>query len=62
MKVKALWGFVGQAGQVRRGQEVDVDAEYGHTLIGKGLAEEVGPKKSAVSPKETKPATAAETK
>lgn len=62
MKVKALWGFVGQAGQVRSGEEVEVDAEYGHTLIGKGLVEEVGPKKSVAAPKETKPATTAETK
>ena len=49
MKIKAKWGFIGDAkklgtdsSKVKAGQVLDkVDAEYGHTLIGKGLAEEI---------------------
>lgn len=41
MKVKALWGFVGQDGRVLKGQELEVSNEYGHSLIGRGLAQEV---------------------
>lgn len=49
MKIKAIWGFVGNAAllgaessSVKAGQVFDeVDDEYAHTLIGKGLAEEV---------------------
>lgn len=62
MKVKALWGFVGQQGTVRRGEEIEVDTEYGHALIGKGLAEEVSAKKQAPAPRDTRPAAPAETK
>jgi hypothetical protein len=72
MKIKAVWGFVGNAAllgaessSVKAGQVFDkVDDEYGHTLIGKGLAEEVdgegqtkpsAPKQSkAAAPKENK--------
>jgi len=72
MKIKAVWGFVGNAALlgaesslVKAGQVFDeVDDEYGHTLIGKGLAEEVdgegqtkasAPKQSkAAAPKENK--------
>ncbi len=61
MKIKALWGFVGdakklgaEAAQVRAGQVFEeVDDEYAHVLIGKGLAAEVG---EQTTPKETKPA------
>ncbi|HEY9271270.1 hypothetical protein [Achromobacter sp.] len=49
MKIKALWGFRGDAaklgkgnGRVRAGDTFDnVDPEYGHALIGNRLAEEV---------------------
>lgn len=41
MKVKALWGFIGEKGHIRTGDVIEVSAEYGHTLIGKGLAQEV---------------------
>lgn len=51
MKIKALWGFIGDAQKlgaisaaVKAGQVFeDAEAEYAHTLIGKGLVEEVGP-------------------
>jgi len=73
MKIKALWGFVGDTGAVRRGEVIEVSKEYGHALIGKGLAEELaGGKQGNVKktdegsgktePKTTKPATPAETK
>lgn len=62
MKVKALWGFVGKSGAVRSGEEIEVDAEYAHALIGKGLAEEVGAKKPAAPPKNATVAAPAETK
>ncbi|WP_010216642.1 hypothetical protein [Pseudomonas syringae group genomosp. 3] len=50
MKIRAVWSFVGNAallkadsGRVKRGDVFDdVDSEYGHTLIGKGLAQELG--------------------
>lgn len=46
MKVKVLWGFEGdpekvnvQNGRVSAGQVLDLeDEEYGHQLVGKGLA------------------------
>ncbi|CAB3870281.1 hypothetical protein [Achromobacter deleyi] len=49
MKIKALWGFRGDAkklgkgdGRVRAGDTFDdADSEYGHALVGKGLVEEV---------------------
>ncbi|MFY3139324.1 hypothetical protein ACOTFF_21590 [Achromobacter xylosoxidans] len=47
MKIKALWGFRGDArklgkgdGRVRAGDTFDdADPEYGHALVGKGLVE-----------------------
>lgn len=47
MKIKALWGFRGDAkklgkgdGRVRAGETFDdADPEYGHALVGKGLVE-----------------------
>lgn len=67
MKIKALWGFIGDAkklgaesSRVIAGQEfTDADDEYAHVLIGKGLVEEAGnetkPKAAkAAAPKETK--------
>lgn len=47
MKIKALWGFRGDPaklgkgdGLVRTGETFDdVDPEYGHSLVGKGLVE-----------------------
>lgn len=42
IKVKALWGFVGSKGRVYAGEEIDVPKQYGHALIGKGLAAAVG--------------------
>jgi hypothetical protein len=74
MKIKALWGFVGNAAllgegvesaKVTRGQVFeDADDEYAHTLIGKQLAVEVGGdgKPKILKPKESKPATPAEKK
>lgn len=63
MKIKALWGFIGNADKlktkvvtVRRGDTFnDVDREYGMTLVGKGLAEEVGAKAAPDSDKQAKP-------
>lgn len=72
MNIKALWGFLGNAEllgvdspNVKSGNQFeDVDDEYAHVLIGKGLAVEVdaeGKQKSAapktgkaVTPKENK--------
>jgi hypothetical protein len=77
MKIKTLWGFLGDAEklkadsrQIRRGKVFeDVDDEYAHALIGQGLAVEVGgtdkeeaPKLAKPAPKVTKPATPSETK
>lgn len=64
MKVKALWGFVGAQGKIRAGDVIEVDDEYGHALLGKGLVKEVGeveeePVKvdeDPAKPKVTKPA------
>lgn len=49
MKIKTLWGFIGNAeklgaesSRVPAGKVFDdVEDEYGHTLIGKGLAERI---------------------
>lgn len=49
MKIKALWGFIGNAtllgaesAKVVSGQVFEnADDEYAHTLVGKGLVEEV---------------------
>lgn len=75
MKIKALWGFVGDTGHVHRGDVVEVSKEYGHSLIGKGLAKEVtgksdaggkkadeGAQQGKTEPKATKPAAPTETK
>ncbi|GEM_PF-728689 len=82
MKIKAQWGFIGNArllgvasAKVVAGQVIeDVDDEYAHTLIGKGLAQQVvdeaSPKSKTAAqrtnkpaaPKETKPAVPTETK
>ncbi|VEF08403.1 Uncharacterised protein [Pseudomonas fluorescens] len=72
MKIKALWGFVGNAqllgadsSSVKAGQVFeDVDDEYAHTLIGKGLAEEVDGegKSKPAKPKDTKPTGPKESK
>ena len=72
MKVKALWGFVGNADllgvdspKVVRGQEFDIaDEEYAHALVGNSLVVELdasGKPKSA-KPKEGKPAAPKEVK
>ena len=66
MKIRALWGFVGdkselknETGSARAGEEFSVGDEYGHTLVGKGLAVEVD---SKAEPKANKQARPAETK
>lgn len=72
MKIKSLWGFEGDAmklgttsSTVRAGQTFDqVDKEYAHQLIGKGLAEEVKIKEEAkpAEPKSAKQAAPKENK
>ncbi|NII53581.1 hypothetical protein [Luteibacter sp. SG786] len=75
MQIKAIWGFKGDPGvtkttegRVRAGDVIDVAEEYGHTLIGKGLAEAVGdsgrkaPKGKPATPEEKKPATSEDKK
>lgn len=67
MKIKAKWGFVGdpaklgaESAKVKVDQVFeDVDDEYAHVLIGKGLVEEATEK---AKPKEAKPAAPKETK
>jgi len=55
MKVKALWGFVGQQGKIKTGEEFEVTNDYGKQLITKGLAKELS-EKSPNNNKATKPA------
>ena len=72
MKIKALWGFVGNAEllgvdspKVKSGQEFEsVDDEYAHVLLGKGLAVELDSngKPKVAKPKENKPAAPKEAK
>lgn len=72
MKIKALWGFVGNAEllgvdspKVKRGQEFEtVDDEYAHVLLGKGLAVELDAngKPKNTKPKESKPTAPKEVK
>ncbi|MDD1150399.1 hypothetical protein M5G25_19145 [Pseudomonas sp. TNT2022 ID357] len=72
MRIKAVWGFVGAAQllgsettSVKAGQVFDdVDEEYAHALIGKGLVEEVEADDilKVAKPKDTKPTAAKETK
>ena len=59
MEIKALWGFVGEKGQVRAGEKITVSAEDGHALIGKGIAVEVI---ADEKPKNTKQAAPKENK
>ncbi len=57
MKIKAIWGFRGDAaklgagtGRVRAGDTfTNVEPEYAHSLIGKGLVEEVEGGESATT-------------
>lgn len=66
MKIKILWGFVGNgallgatSNKIKAGETFDeADDEYACTLIGKGLAVEVDAsgKPRVAKPKETKPA------
>ncbi|QGA51073.1 hypothetical protein [Pseudomonas brassicacearum] len=72
MKVKALWGFVGNAEllgadspKASRGQEFDIaDEEYAHALVGKGLVVELdgNGKPKTAKPKDSKPAVPKEAK
>jgi hypothetical protein len=74
MKIKAQWGFIGNArllgaasAKVVAGQVLkDVDDEYAHTLIGKGLAQQVAeeapPKSKPAAQRTNKPAAPKETK
>lgn len=72
MKIKAEWGFVGNAAllgadstTVKAGQVFEeADDEYAHILIGKGLAVELGAdgKAKVSKPKDNKPAAPKETK
>ncbi len=67
MKIKVEWGFRGDApklnadsADVKAGDVFDgVDPEYGHALIGKGLAVQVH---EGAAPQETKPAQPSELK
>lgn len=67
MKIKAQWGFRGDAlklnaesADVKAGQVFeDVDPEYGHALVGKGLVEQIH---EGAAPQETKPAQPSELK
>ncbi|MDS9879439.1 hypothetical protein RMI40_31875 [Pseudomonas protegens] len=72
MKIKILWGFVGngallgaETNKIKAGDAFeDANDEYAHTLIGKGLAEEVDADGNAkvTKPKQPKPAAPKETK
>jgi hypothetical protein len=72
MKIKILWGFVGngqllgaESNKVKAGAVFEeADDEYAHTLIGKGLAVEIDAngKPRVVKPKETKPVAPKEDK
>lgn len=72
MKIKAIWGFVGNgallghdSNAVKAGQQFEnVDDEYAHILVGKGLVEELDAdgKPKVAKPKEAKPAAAKEAK
>lgn len=67
MKIKAEWGFRGDApklnaesADVKAGDVFDdVDPEYGHALVGKGLVVQVH---EGAAPQETKPARPSELK
>ncbi|MBX7275480.1 hypothetical protein K2E96_26795 [Pseudomonas sp. ERGC3:05] len=72
MKVKTLWGFVGNglllgadSNKVKAGVVFDeADDEYAHTLVGKGLVVELDAngKPRVTNPKETKPSSPSENK
>lgn len=72
MKIKILWGFVGngqllgtESNKVKAGMTFeDADDEYAHTLIGKGLAVELDAngKPRVAKPKNTKPVAPSENK
>lgn len=72
MHIKTLWGFVGNgqllgadSNKVKAGATFDdVNDEYAHALIGKGLAVEVdgSDKAKLAKPKNTKPAAPGENK
>ncbi|EIM16088.1 hypothetical protein [Pseudomonas chlororaphis] len=72
MKIKTLWGFIGNGALLGAGSNKikanvvfdDADDEYAHTLIGKGLAVEVDAngKPRVAKPKENKPAAPKEDK
>ncbi|MBI6684555.1 hypothetical protein YA0697_22880 [Pseudomonas viridiflava] len=62
MKIRASWGFKGLedelnngTGQARAGDEFDVSDDYGHSLVGKGLAVEVDGKAAPKTNKQAKP-------
>ncbi|WP_235649291.1 hypothetical protein [Stenotrophomonas maltophilia] len=67
MQIKALWGFRGDApklkspsADVKAGDVfTDVDPEYGHALVGKGLVMQIH---DGAAPQETKPAKPSELK
>lgn len=67
MKIKAQWGFRGDApklnspsADVKAGDVfTDVEPEYGHALVGKGLVVQIH---EGAAPKETKPAQPSEFK
>lgn len=72
MKIKILWGFVGNGALLGADSNKikanvtfeEVDDEYAHTLIGKGLAVEIDAngKPRMAKPKETKPVAPKEAK
>lgn len=67
MQIKALWGFRGDAPKLKSSSAdvkagdvfPDVDPEYGHALVGKGLVEQIH---EGAAPQETKPAQPSELK
>ncbi|WP_442109164.1 hypothetical protein [Pseudomonas sp. NUPR-001] len=72
MKIKILWGFVGNgallgadSNKIKAGATFEeADDEYAHTLIGKGLAVEIDAngKPRLAKPKEAKPVAPKEAK
>lgn len=72
MKIKILWGFVGNGALLKADSNKvkanavfeEADDEYAHTLIGKGLAVELEAdgKPKVTKPKESKPSAPKETK
>lgn len=70
MKIRTLWSFDGDAEKLKHDSAripaftvfQDVDKDYAHQLIGKGLAEEVGGDSKQAAPKENKQAKPKENK